>query len=35
MALRIPVGHPMLNSLERGQAYWCSWSRQHGHLICS
>jgi putative spermidine/putrescine transport system ATP-binding protein len=33
MALRIPVSHPMLNSLERGQPYWCSWSRQHGHLI--
>ena len=33
MALRIPVSHPMLGSLERGQPYWCSWSRQHGHLI--
>ncbi|WP_156487809.1 ABC transporter ATP-binding protein [Pseudomonas azotoformans] len=33
MALRIPVSHPMLSSLERGQPYWCSWSRQHGHLI--
>lgn len=33
MALRIPVSHPMLGGLERGQPYWCAWSRQHGHLI--
>lgn len=33
MALRIPVSHPMLSSLERGQPYWCSWSKQHGHLL--
>ena len=33
IALRIPVSHPLLNSLERGQPYWCSWSQQHGHLI--
>ncbi|MDB5994827.1 MAG: spermidine/putrescine transporter, partial [Pseudomonas sp.] len=33
MALRIPVSHPMLSRLERGQPYWCSWSRHHGHLI--
>lgn len=35
MALRIPVSHPMLSSLQHGQPYWCSWSRQHGHLICA
>lgn len=35
MALRIPVSHPMLNNIERGQDYWCSWSRQHGSLIAS
>lgn len=33
LALRIPVSHPLLSSLERGQPYWCTWSRQHGHLI--
>ena len=35
LALRIPVSHPLLNSLERGQPYWCSWSAQHGHLLCN
>jgi len=33
IALRIPVSHPLLNSLEPGKPYWCTWSRQHGHLI--
>ncbi|WP_460116530.1 ABC transporter ATP-binding protein [Pseudomonas sp. S2_C03] len=33
MALRIPVGHPMLSNLQQGQPYWCAWSQQHGHLI--
>ncbi|GLK90172.1 ABC transporter ATP-binding protein [Pseudomonas turukhanskensis] len=33
IALRIPVSHPLLNSLEPGQPYWCSWSKEHGHLL--
>jgi putative spermidine/putrescine transport system ATP-binding protein len=33
IALRIAVSHPLLNGLERGQPYWCTWSRQHGHLL--
>ncbi|PTQ70511.1 ABC transporter ATP-binding protein [Pseudomonas sp. GV071] len=33
MALRIPVSHPLLRSVEKGQPYWCAWSEQHGHLI--
>ncbi|MGE8154747.1 ABC transporter ATP-binding protein [Pseudomonas vancouverensis] len=33
LALRIPLSHPLVNDLQRGQAYWCAWSQQHGHLI--
>ncbi|MDF3933353.1 ABC transporter ATP-binding protein [Pseudomonas citronellolis] len=31
--LRLPVSHPLLGELRRGERYWCSWAPQHAHLL--
>ncbi|TBU86243.1 ABC transporter ATP-binding protein [Phytopseudomonas dryadis] len=33
LALRLPLGHPLLATLETGASYWCAWATPHAHLI--